>query len=67
MSKQTDTNMYDESTLQIERLVGVLLGKGMTNISIREKKTWDRYNREHILSLEVSAKMSFIIGTCKGE
>lgn len=67
MSKQTDKNTYDESTLQVERLVGVLLGKGMTNISIREKKTWDRYGNEHIISLEVSAKMSFIIGTCNGE
>lgn len=67
MSKRTDTNMYDEATLQIERLVGVLLGKGITNISIKEKKTWDRYEREHIISLEVSTKMSFVIGTSKGE
>lgn len=59
--------MHDEATLQIERLVGVLLGKGIHNISIREKKTWDRYEREHIISLEVSAKVSFVIGTCKGE
>ena len=62
MSKRNNVTLFNEAKNDTIATIETLLEIGMSNITIKKVKKWNRYDREYVHSLEVSAKVSFVAG-----
>ena len=67
MSKRNNLTLFNEAKTNTVGTVETLLEHGISNITIKKVTKWDRYEREYVHSLEVTAKVSFVSGITEDE